>query len=136
MVKHNPDRALADPNQFPVLPYEKVDVHALPGPHHARHAHHLLPFQPGLPLHLLVLRRHQDLLGALAAEKAERTVETIRWLHDRYGINGIEFHDSNFFTSEKRVAAFCRGDQWTWASAGGARARSTRSCATTTTPGT
>ena len=66
-VVSNPDRPLTDPNQFPVLPYEKVDVPALPGPHHAGHAHHLLPFQPGLPVHLLLLRRDQDLLGPLAA---------------------------------------------------------------------
>ena len=44
--------------------------------------------------------------GRWLAEAPERTVETVRWLNDKYGVNGLEFHDSNFFTAEKRVAAF------------------------------
>jgi anaerobic magnesium-protoporphyrin IX monomethyl ester cyclase len=43
------------------------------------------------------------------AETAERTVNTVRRLNREYGVNGIEFHDSNFFTAEKRVAAFSEG---------------------------
>jgi radical SAM superfamily enzyme YgiQ (UPF0313 family) len=38
------------------------------------------------------------------AETVDRTVATVKLLQDSYGMDGIEFHDSDFFVSERRVA--------------------------------
>ncbi len=37
---------------------------------------------------------------------AERMVKDIRWFHETYGVDAVEFHDNNFFTSRKRTVAF------------------------------
>jgi radical SAM superfamily enzyme YgiQ (UPF0313 family) len=39
-------------------------------------------------------------------ESARRTADTVRFLHDQHGANGVEFHDMDFFVSEDRVAEF------------------------------
>jgi anaerobic magnesium-protoporphyrin IX monomethyl ester cyclase len=40
------------------------------------------------------------------ARSAPLVFEDIRYLHDKWGANAIEFHDNNFFVSEKRAVAF------------------------------
>ena len=42
------------------------------------------------------------------AKSAENIYADIKFLKSKYGINGIEFFDNNFFVSEKRVAEFSR----------------------------
>ena len=39
-------------------------------------------------------------------ESAERVANIVRHLHDRYGMDGLEFHDMDFFVSETRTAEF------------------------------
>jgi tRNA A37 methylthiotransferase MiaB len=46
--------------------------------------------------------------GRWMAWSAERTAQTIRTLHDRWGADAIEFNDNNFFVDEKRVVDFSR----------------------------
>lgn len=41
-------------------------------------------------------------------KSAERIYRDIRYLKEQYGGNAIEFHDNNFFVSEKRTAEFSR----------------------------
>ncbi len=43
------------------------------------------------------------------AETPERTVAIVRHLHERYAIDGLEFHDNNFFVSEARTRAVAEG---------------------------
>ena len=38
--------------------------------------------------------------------KSERMVKDIEWFREKYGIDAVEFHDNNFFTSRKRVVEF------------------------------
>ena len=38
--------------------------------------------------------------------KADRIVDDILWFKKNYGIDAVEFHDNNFFTSRKRVVEF------------------------------
>lgn len=108
-IKHNRVRKLVDPNQFPVLPYEKLDVRkylkrtVLGDKTTSYHS------SIGCPFTCSFCAVTKNYAGRWMAETAERTVETVRWLHDTYGVNGLEFHDSNFFTAEKRVAAFSEG---------------------------
>lgn len=108
-IRHNKARKTANPNLFPVLPYEKANV-----PQYLKKTilgdkttsyHSSL----GCPFTCSFCAVTKNYAGRWLAETADRTVDTVRWLHDKYGVNGIEFHDSNFFTHQKRVAAFAQG---------------------------
>lgn len=108
-IKHNKARKLADPNSFPVLPYEKIDVNrylkrTILGDRTTSYHSSI-----GCPFTCSFCAITKSYAGRWLAETPERTVNTVRWLRERYGVNGLEFHDSNFFTSEKRVAAFAQG---------------------------
>ena len=46
--------------------------------------------------------------GRWKAKSAEKVYADIKFLKERYGGNAIEFHDNNFFVSEKRTADFSR----------------------------
>lgn len=39
----------------------------------------------------------------------ERLLNDIEWFRREYGIDAVEFHDNNFFTSRKRVVEFAKG---------------------------
>ncbi len=111
LIKHNKARKLADPNIFPLLPYEKVNVptylkKTILGDKTTSYHSSI-----GCPFTCSFCSITKNYAGRWLAETPERTINTIRWLHDKYGVNGIEFHDSNFFTAEKRVAAFAEGAQ-------------------------
>lgn len=41
-------------------------------------------------------------------KSAENVYKDIKWLKENYGIDSIEFHDNNFFTSRKRVVEFSK----------------------------
>ncbi len=41
-------------------------------------------------------------------KSAEKLYEDVKWLKENYGVDSIEFHDNNFFTSRKRVVEFAR----------------------------
>ncbi len=41
-------------------------------------------------------------------KSAENVYKDIKWLKDTYGVDSIEFHDNNFFTSRKRVVEFSK----------------------------
>lgn len=42
------------------------------------------------------------------AKSAETVYRDIKYIKDRWGADAIEFHDNNFFVSEKRVVAFAK----------------------------
>jgi hypothetical protein len=117
-----------------VLPYEKVDVtkylkNTVLGTRTVSYHSSI-----GCPFTCSFCAVTKNYAGRWMAETPERTIDTVRWLHGKYGINGIEFHDSNFFTAEKRVAAFSEGVMdlgigW-WG-----EVRLTPSCAMMTAPG-
>jgi len=41
-------------------------------------------------------------------KSAENLYADVKWLKENYGIDSIEFHDNNFFTSRKRVVEFAK----------------------------
>ncbi len=50
-------------------------------------------------------------------KSAEKIYKDIKWLKDNFGADAIEFHDNNFFVSEKRVVEFSnliRNDKMKW----------------------
>ena len=42
------------------------------------------------------------------AKSAERVYRDIKYIKDKWGADAIEFHDNNFFVSEKRVVEFSK----------------------------
>jgi anaerobic magnesium-protoporphyrin IX monomethyl ester cyclase len=47
--------------------------------------------------------------GRWLADPADAVIERVRTLHSRYGADGIEFHDNNFFAAEARVRQVAEG---------------------------
>jgi radical SAM superfamily enzyme YgiQ (UPF0313 family) len=50
-------------------------------------------------------------------KNAQKIYQDVRRMQDKYGIDAIEFHDNNFFVSEKRVVEFSKlikNDQISW----------------------
>jgi len=41
-------------------------------------------------------------------KSAENIYKDVKWLKDNYGLDAVEFHDNNFFTSRKRVVEFSK----------------------------
>ncbi len=41
-------------------------------------------------------------------KSAENMYQEVKWLKDTYGVDSLEFHDNNFFTSRKRVVEFSK----------------------------
>ncbi len=41
-------------------------------------------------------------------KSAENIYKDVKWLKDNYGLDSVEFHDNNFFTSKKRVVEFSK----------------------------
>ncbi len=41
-------------------------------------------------------------------KSAERMYREIKYIKEKYGADSIEFHDNNFFVSEKRIIEFCK----------------------------
>lgn len=108
-VVNNVERPLADLNKFPRLPYERVDVRQYLD--HTMLGNRTISYNAsqGCPFTCSFCAVTKVYWGRWLVEDPTRTVDTVRWLQQQYGIDGIEFHDSNFFTYEKRVAAFSEG---------------------------
>ncbi len=102
-VQQNPEYPIYDPNLRPFFPYEKVhmDAYAIPTFIGTRTFCH--ETSVGCP-HKCNFCGVVDIFHSRwKAETVDRTIDTVRLLKDKYGMDGIEFHDSEFFVSEKRV---------------------------------
>ncbi len=116
-IRHNEKQKLIDPNELPALPYHRVDLRRYIGRTYVGtrtvnyHSSVGCPFLCGF-------------CAVAASYKArwlgltpERMVNDLRWFAQHHGVNAIEFHDNNFFTSEKRTREFSErlGDgEFTW----------------------
>ncbi len=103
-ILHSPEHPIYDPNLRPRFPYEVVDMNAYALPTFVGKRTLCHETSVGCP-HKCNFCGVVDLFQSRwKAESVDRTIETIRLLKERYGMDGIEFHDSDFFVSEKRVA--------------------------------
>jgi anaerobic magnesium-protoporphyrin IX monomethyl ester cyclase len=95
------------PNDLPWFPYHKVPVEKYIARTHLgeRTLSHHSSF--GCPFFCNFCAVVTMAEGKWLAESAERLGELMQHMVDTWRIDAIEFHDNNFFTSEKRVAAFC-----------------------------
>lgn len=102
-IHHNPHYPIFDPNLRPMFPYHAVRMedYALQTFVGKRTFCH--ESSVGCP-HKCNFCGVVDVFNSRwKAETPDRTVEIVRHLQQRYGMDGIEFHDSDFFVTEKRV---------------------------------
>jgi len=106
-VVRTPRRAPRDPNTLPWFPYHKVPVERYISKTHlgTRTLSHHSSF--GCPFFCNFCAVVNLAEGKWLAESAERLGELMQYMVNKWQINAMEFHDNNFFTSEKRVVGFC-----------------------------
>jgi radical SAM superfamily enzyme YgiQ (UPF0313 family) len=105
-VIRTPPRKPHHPNELPRFPYHKVPVDQYVARTHLGRrtlSHHSSFGCPFLCNFCAVVTMAE---GKWLAESAERLGELVQHMVETWRIDAIEFHDNNFFTSEKRVAAF------------------------------
>ena len=102
--QHNPEYPIYDPNLRPGLPYHRfnMDAYAIPSFVGRRTMAH--ESSAGCPHKCNFCGVVDVFHSRWKAEHPDLTYEVMKHLHDRYGMDGVEFHDSDFFVSEKRVA--------------------------------
>jgi anaerobic magnesium-protoporphyrin IX monomethyl ester cyclase len=108
-IQSNPDRPIMDPNTFPRLPYELIEmqkyIHV--SEFGQRTINYLssigCPFNCGFCAEKLVHRRKWIPLAS------ERVLDDLEYLINTYSVDSVVINDSEFFINEKRVAQICRG---------------------------
>jgi radical SAM superfamily enzyme YgiQ (UPF0313 family) len=101
---HNSEYPMYDPNTRPLLPYHKVDMEAYAIPTFVGKRTYCHETSVGCPHKCNFCGVVDVFHSRWKAEIVERSIEVIRILKEQFGMDGIEFHDSDFFVSEKRVA--------------------------------
>jgi radical SAM superfamily enzyme YgiQ (UPF0313 family) len=101
-----PKRQPHHPNDLPWFPYHKVPVERYIARTHlgSRTLSHHSSF--GCPFFCNFCAVVNLAEGRWLAESAPRLGELAQYMVDTWQVDAIEFHDNNFFTSEKRVARF------------------------------
>lgn len=103
-IIHEPQHPVYDPNLRPFFPYERLDMEAYAlrtfvGDRTLCHETSVgCPHKCNFCGVVDVFQRRWK------PESVDRTIETVKLLKSRYGMDGMEFHDSDFFVSEQRVA--------------------------------
>jgi len=106
-IKKNPTRTLTAVNEFPLLPYHRVDVEKYIQNNYVgtRTIDHNSSF--GCPFACNFCAIVSMTNRRWLPESAERMATTLKFLKERYGVNAVQYHDMDFFISEPRVAEFC-----------------------------
>ncbi len=106
-IKKNLPRALTPLEQFPTMPYHRVEVeHYIQNNYiGTRTIDHNSSF--GCPFACNFCAIVSMTNRRWLPEPAERMAETLKSLRAKYGINAVQYHDMDFFISEPRVAEFC-----------------------------
>ena len=106
LIKKTPTRALTQIEELPMFPYHQVEMERYIHPNYlgtrtiAHNSSFGCPFACNFCAIVSMTNR-----GWLP-ESGERTAHTLKLLRDKYGVNAIQFHDMDFFISEKRVIDF------------------------------
>lgn len=112
-VVNNPERRVADINEYPPMPFELVDVEKymefnrrLHGDE-SRAISYVSSF--GCP-HICGFCSNPEAYGRMwKGLKEERVVAEVDSLVERYSLDKVYFDDNNFFASKRRVRAICQG---------------------------
>jgi radical SAM superfamily enzyme YgiQ (UPF0313 family) len=102
---HNRELPLFNPNDRPLMPYHRLDmdryaIRTFIGNRTFSHESSV-----GCPHKCNFCGVVDVFHSRWRAEEPERTHEVVRLLKHRYGMQGIEFHDSDFFVSQRRAHA-------------------------------
>lgn len=116
-IHHNAKQPLIDLNNLPALPYQKVDMPRYIGRTYLGtrtvnyHSSVGCPFLCGFCAVAVSYRARW--MGLTP----EAIVRDLLWFKGQFGVNAVEFHDNNFFTSEARVREFSErvfGQDFSW----------------------
>lgn len=116
-IIHNQPQQLLDPNELPPLPYHRVPMPMYIGRTYVGsrtinyHSSVGCPFLCGF---CAVAAIYQARWIGLTPERISHDLLSFRKDH---GVNAVEFHDNNFFTSERRTREFAErmlGKGFTW----------------------
>ncbi|MCL4303772.1 MAG: B12-binding domain-containing radical SAM protein [Anaerolineae bacterium] len=116
-IIHNAPRALTPLEKFPVFPYHRIPVEKYVQNNYVgsraldQNSSFGCPFACNFCAIVSMTNR-----GWLP-ESAERMASTLKMLHSQYGVNAAQFHDMDFFISERRVVEFCeriKNDGLSW----------------------
>ncbi|HUA83802.1 MAG TPA: radical SAM protein [Bryobacteraceae bacterium] len=102
--RHNADRPLGSPNDFPILPYHRlgaVEKYVLPTFLGRRTAVHQASM--GCAFRCRFCGVVPVFHGRQRAEAPERTAQVLAGLQRRYGIDAAQFYDNNFFLNESHT---------------------------------
>lgn len=105
-IRHNRKEDLLDPNELPPIPYGSIDVNRYIGRTVLGtrtinyHSSVGCPFLCGFCA--VAVSYEARWMGL----EAKRIADDLAWFKKEYRINAVEFHDNNFFTSERRVYDF------------------------------
>lgn len=107
-IYHNPKAEIFDPDLIPRLPYDKLPMEnylristTYLGPRTiGYHSSYGCPFLCGFCAVAGVYK------GRWLGRKAELIADDLKYLKEKYNIGAVEFHDNNFFVSEKRTFEF------------------------------
>jgi anaerobic magnesium-protoporphyrin IX monomethyl ester cyclase len=101
---HSLQQEWQHPESRPPLPYHKIDVYRylqktyLGNRTSAYHSSLGCPFKCGFCSVVSILG------GRWLAQSADRVAQELELVHNRFGVDSVEFFDDNFFTSERRIA--------------------------------
>ncbi len=105
-IRHNERQRLIRPEELPPLPYHKVDLPKYIGPTYLGSRTINYHSSVGCPFLCGFCAVAASYRAGWAGLVPERIVADLHWLKNGFGVNAVEFHDNNFFTSEKRTAEF------------------------------
>ncbi|RJQ47074.1 MAG: radical SAM protein [Gaiellales bacterium] len=112
-VVHNPDRKVAEINDFPPLPYDLVDVERYIEFNRRYHGdeHRSISYVSsfGCPHECGFCSNPEAYGRKWKGLKAERVIAEVTGLVERYDLERVFFDDNNFFASKRRVREICRG---------------------------
>lgn len=101
---HNPEHPVYDPNDRPFFPYGKLDMEAYALKTFVGKRTFCHESSVGCPHKCNFCGVVDVFRSRWKPETVDRTIETIKLLKKSYGMDAIEFHDSDFFVSEERAA--------------------------------
>lgn len=102
----NPPQGIIDPNTLSPLPYHRVNVPAYLGRTYLGSRTVNYHSSVGCPFLCGFCAVAAEYKARWIGLSAERIAQDLRWFKSAYGVNAVEFHDNNFFTSERRTAEF------------------------------
>jgi radical SAM superfamily enzyme YgiQ (UPF0313 family) len=104
---HSPEYPIYDPNLRPLFPYAMVDMEQYALSTFIGERTFCHESSVGCPHKCNFCGVVDVFHSRWKAETPERTHEVVRHLKQNYGMDGIEFHDSELFVSESRMIELC-----------------------------